>query len=104
MSLLDQTEQLDNAISISKLTELGLQPRMHCAKPCYQYNNGCSYIIVEVSYEDYKIIFGPLVYCSRDLNRYGGLHIYGGYRIRSIQDPTMDEVVMVLSLVKNDKN
>lgn len=98
MSLLDQVEPLDNQISISKLTELGLQPRIHCAKPCYRYNDGSSYIIVEVNYEDYKIIFGPLVYCSRDLNS------YGIYHIRTIQDPTMDEVIMVLSLVKNDKN
>lgn len=98
MSLLDQTEQLDNQISISKLTELGLQPKMHCAKPCYRYNDGCSYIVVEVSYEDYKIVFGPLIYCSREQNR------YSLYRIRTIQNPTMDEVIMVLSLVKNDKN
>lgn len=97
MSLLDQVEQIDNSISISKLTELGLQPRMYCAKPCYRYNNRCSYIIVEVRYEYYKPIFGPLVYCSRDLNR------YGIYHIRTIQDPTMDEVTMVLSLVKNDR-
>lgn len=97
MSLLDRTEQLDNQISISKLTELGLQPRMQRTKPCFRYNNGCSYIIVEVHYEDYKPIFGPLVYCSRDLNR------YGIYHIRTIQDPTMNEVIMVLSLVKNDK-
>ena len=98
MGLLDRTEQLDNQISISKLTELGLQPKMHCAKPCYRYNDGYSYIVVEVSYEDYKIVFGPLVYCSRDLNS------YGIYHIRTIQDPTMDEVIMVLNLVKNDKN
>ena len=97
MSLLDRIEQLNNQISISKLTELGLQPRMHCAKPCYRYNNGCSYIIVEVSYEDYKIIFGPLVYCSRELNR------NGIYHIKTVQDPTMDEIIMALSLVKNDK-
>ena len=97
MSLLDQVEQLDNSISISKLTELGLQPRMHRAKPCFRYNNGCSYIIVEVRYEDYKPIFGPLIYCSRDLNR------HGIYHIRTIQDPAMDEVIMVLSLVKNNR-
>ena len=97
MSLLDQVEQLDNSISISKLTELGLQPRMQRAKPCFRYNNGCSYIIVEVHYEDYKPIFGPLVYCSRDLNR------HGIYHIRTIQDLTMDEVIMVMSLVKNNK-
>lgn len=97
MSLLDQVEQIDNSISISKLTELGLQPRMYCAKPCYRYNNLNCYIVVEVSYEDYKIVFGPLIYCSRDLNR------YGIYHIRTIQDPTMDDVIMVLSLVKNNK-
>lgn len=97
MSLLDQTEQLDNQISISKLTELGLHPKMHRAKPCFRYNNGCSYIIVEVHYEDYKPIFGPLVYCSCEQNR------YSLYRIRTVQNPTMDEVIMVLSLVKNDK-
>ena len=100
MSLLDRIEQLDNQISISKLIELGLQPRMHRAKPCYRYNNGCSYIIVNVDYVGYnknKPIFGPLVYCSRDLNR------HGIYHIRTIQDPTMDEVIMVLSLVKNNR-
>ena len=97
MSLLDQVEQLDNSISISKLNELGLQPRMHRAKPCFRYNNGCSYIIVEVRYEDYKPVFGPLVYCSREQNR------YGIYHIRTIQNPTMDDVMMVLSLVKNDR-
>ena len=97
MSLLDQVEQLDNSISISKLNELGLQPRMHRAKPCFRYNNGYSYIIVEVCYEDYKPIFGPLVYCSRDMGR------HGIYHIRTIQDPTMNEVIMVLSLVKNDR-
>lgn len=97
MSLLDQVEQLDNSISISKLNRLGLQPQMHRAKPCYRYYNGCSYIKVEVHYEDYKPIFGPLVYCSRDLNR------NGIYHVRTIQDPTMDEVIMVLSLVKNDR-
>ena len=98
MSLLDRTEQLDNQISISKLTEFGLQPRMYCTKPCYRYDNGYSYIIVEVHYEDYKLIFGPLVYCSRELNR------NGIYHIKTVQDPTMDEVIMVLNLVKNDKN
>lgn len=97
MSLLDQVEQLDNSISISKLTELGLRPILRRAKPCFRYNNRCSYIIVEVRYEDYKPIFGPLVYCSRDLNR------NGIYHIRTIQDPTMDEVIMVMSLVKNDR-
>lgn len=97
MSLLDQVEQLDNSISMSKLNGLGLQPGMYCTKPCYRYDNGCSYIIVEVNYEDYKLIFGPLVYCSRDLNR------HGIYHIRTVQDPTMDEVIMVLSLVKSDK-
>lgn len=97
MSLLDQVEQLDNSISISKLNELGLQPRMHRAKPCFRYNNGCSYIIVEVRYEDYKPVFGPLVYCSRDIDR------HGIYHIRTVQDPTMEEVIMVLSLVKNDR-
>ena len=97
MGLLDQVEQLDNSISIPKLNGLGLQPRMQRAKPCFRYNNGCSYIIVEVHYEDYKPIFGPLVYCSRDLNR------HGMYHIRTIQDPTMDDVIMVLSLVKNDR-
>ena len=98
MSLLDRTDQLDNQISISKLTELGLHPKMHRAKPCFRYNNGCSYIVVEVSYEDYKIVFGPLIYGSREQNR------YSLYRIRTVQNPTMDEVIMVLSLVKNDKN
>ena len=98
MSLLDRIEQLDNQISISKLIELGLQPRLHRARPCYRYNNGCSYIVVEVSYEDYKIVFGPLIYCSREQNR------YSLYRIRTVQNPTMDEVIMALNLVKNDKN
>ena len=97
MSLLDQVEQLDIEITLSKLSELGLQPRMHRAKPCFRYNNGCSYIIVEVRYEDYKPVFGPLVYCSRDMGR------HGIYHIRTIQDPTMNEVIMVLSLVKNDR-
>lgn len=99
MSLLDRIEQLDNQISTSKLIELGLQPRTHRARPCYRYNNGCSYIIVNVFYEGYnKPIFGPLMYCSRDSNG------YGVYRIKTIQDPTMDEVIMALNLVKNDKN
>lgn len=97
MSLLDRAEQLDVEITLFKLGELGLQPRMHRAKPCYRYNNGCSYIIVEVHYEDYKPLFGPLVYCSRDIGR------HGIYHIRTIQDPTMDDVMMVLSLVKNDR-
>ena len=97
MSLLDRAEQLDIEITLSKLGELGLQPRMHRAKPCFRYNNGCSYIIVEVHYEDYKPLFGPLVYCSRDIGR------HGIYHIRTIQDPTMDDVMMVLSLVKNDR-
>ena len=97
MSLLDQVEQLDNSISISKLNKLGLQPRMQRAKPCFRYNNGCSYIMVEARYEDYKPIFGPLVYCSRDLNR------HKIYHIRTIQDPTMDEIIMALCLVKNDR-
>lgn len=97
MSIFDQTEQLDNAISMSKLNRLGLQPRMYQTKPCYRYDNGGSYIIVEVHYEDYKLIFGPLVYCSRELNR------NGIYHIKTVQDPTMDEIIMALSLVKNDK-
>lgn len=99
MSLLDRTEQLDNQISTTKLIELGLQPRMHRARPCYRYNNGCSYIIVNVFYEGYnKPIFVSLMYCSREQNR------YSLYRIKTIQDPTMDEVIMAMNLVKNDKN
>lgn len=97
MSLLDRIERLDNEITLSKLSELGLQPRMYCTKPCYRYNIGNSYIIVEVSYEDYKFIFGPLIYCSREQNR------YGIYHIRTIQNPTMDEVIIALGLVKNDR-
>lgn len=39
----------------------------------------------------------PGMYCSRDLNR------HGIYHIKTVQDPTMDEIIMALSLVKNDK-
>lgn len=98
MSLLDRLEQLDNEITISKLQALGLQPRMFRCDPCYRYDYKCSYIIVQVSYEGHnKLLAGPLVYCSRDLNR------YGIYHIRTVQDPTMDDVITVLSLVKNDR-
>ena len=96
MGLLDRT--VEREITIRDLTRLGFRLRPHFGGDMiYWFNGGgSSYVKVKTTYnQDHKETVESLTYCSSDDG--------SRYMIKSMTNPTLDELEIVTNVVKNNK-
>ena len=96
MGLLDRAEERE--ITFGDLQRLGfrLRPDLGGGLTYWYSGGGSSYVKVKTSYnQGYKETVESLIYCSSDDG--------SRYMIKSMTNPTLDELEIVTNIVKNNK-
>lgn len=97
MGLLDRVIETEREITVGHLTRLGFKLRPHYGGLVYWFHGeGSSYVKVKMTYgAEFKAYVEDLTYCSTNNG--------SQWWIKSVKNPNLDDLELVVNIVKNNK-